>query len=142
VAPSIRWAIHAKSLRGTLNFAYDSYGFHQVYTVHDLQAYAPPSFPYASLPSDQKDAVKVGVFILIYQRVDFSKVNFAAILVFHDSREWGRDIQYAIDIMRADHGIFGTVLTNKELKSRSPVPIFFSHGDFCKSSLSNLSVGQ
>lgn len=27
------------------------------------------------------------------QKADFSKIRFAAVLVFHDSRDWGRDIQ-------------------------------------------------
>lgn len=129
-------------LEGYVTTANGSYGFRQVYTVHDLQAYAPPSFPYGSLASEQKDGVKVGDSLLTFKHADFSNVNFAAILVFHDSREWGRDIQYAIDIMRADRGVFGTVLTNEELKSRPPIPIFFSHGDFCKYYWANLSVGQ
>lgn len=98
----------------------EGYGFKQVYTVHDLQAYAPPSFPYAPPAADQQAAVR---------HVDFSQVEFAAIFVFHDSREWGRDIQYCLDIMRADKGVFGTVVTNDELRRRPKVPIYFSHGD-------------
>ncbi len=45
---------------------------------------------------------------MITQRDDFSKVQFAAILVFHDSREWGRDTQIIIDILRSHNGVFGT----------------------------------
>lgn len=50
-------------------------------------------------------------------------------LVLHDSREWGRDIQLAIDILRSRDGVFGTVLTNDELKQREPMPIYFAHAD-------------
>lgn len=98
----------------------ENYGFRQVYTAHDLHAYAASSFPYTRPSQDQEPALR---------RVDFSKVQFEAIFVFHDSREWGRDIQFAVDLMRADHGVFGTVLTNDEIRRRSPMPIYFSHAD-------------
>lgn len=103
-------------------YVYDShrYGFNQVYTPFDLHAYAPASFPYAAPDPEQASAVR---------RVDFSQVQFQAIFVFHDSREWGRDIQYCVDLMRADNGVFGTVLTNEELRKRPKLPIYFSHGD-------------
>ena len=104
------------SSRGVL----ESYGFRQVYTAHDLHAYATSSFPYTRPGKDQEPALR---------RADFSKVQFKAIFVFHDSREWGRDIQYAVDLMRADRGVFGTVLTNEEIRRRSPMPIYFSHAD-------------
>ena len=98
----------------------EGYGFRQVYTAHDLHAYATSSFPYTLPGKDQKPALR---------HVDFSKVQFEAIFVFHDSREWGRDIQFAVDLMRADRGVFGTVLTNEEIRRRSPMPIYFSHAD-------------
>lgn len=98
----------------------EDYGFRQVYTAHDLHAYAASSFPYTCPAKDQESALR---------RVDFSKVQFKAIFVFHDSREWGRDIQFAVDLMRADCGVFGTVLTNEEIRKRSPIPIYFSHAD-------------
>ncbi|WFD30969.1 hypothetical protein MSPP1_001995 [Malassezia sp. CBS 17886] len=91
-----------------------------VYTAHDLHAYAPASFPYA--PPDPQLQADV-------RRVDFSKISFAAIFVFHDSRNWGRDIQYMVDLMRADDSVFGTLLTNEELKARRKMPVYFSHND-------------
>ncbi|WFD34104.1 hypothetical protein MCUN1_000936 [Malassezia cuniculi] len=105
---------------GSSRAVLEGYGFKHVYTAHDLHAYAPPSWPYADPKPEQEAALR---------RVDFSQVNFAAILVFHDSREWGRDIQLAVDILRSRDGIFGTVLTNEELKQRPPIPVFFSHAD-------------
>lgn len=98
----------------------EGYGFKQVYTAHDLHAYAQPSFPYTHPAKDQEPALR---------HVDFSKVHFKAIFMLHDSREWGRDIQYAVDLMRADNGVFGTVLTNEEIRARTSMPIYFSHGD-------------
>lgn len=66
------------------------------------------------------------------QREDFSKIHFAAVLVFHDSRAWGRDIQYMLDVLRSDNGVFGTALTNEQLQKRPQIPLYFSHGDVCK----------
>lgn len=91
-----------------------------MYTAFDLHAYAPASFPYAD--PDPEQQVAVG-------HADFSKVQFEAIFVFHDSREWGRDIQYCLDILRSDQGVFGTMVTNEELRKRRKIPIYFSHGD-------------
>ena len=89
------------SSRGVL----ESYGFRQVYTAHDLHAYATSSFPYTRPGKDQEPALRRG---------DFSKVHFAAIFVFQDSREWGRDIQYAVDLKRAARGVVGSLLSNEE----------------------------
>ncbi|KAI3620313.1 hypothetical protein CBS9595_002280 [Malassezia furfur] len=96
------------------------YGFNQVYTAFDLHAYVPASFPYADPDPEQQDAVRLA---------DFSKIQFEAIFVFHDSREWGRDIQFCLDILRSDQGVFGTMITNEELRKRRKIPIYFSHGD-------------
>ncbi|PKI84570.1 hypothetical protein MVES1_001798 [Malassezia vespertilionis] len=98
----------------------ESYGFRHVYTAHDLHSYAPASWPYSvSLP--EQDAV--------LKRVDFANIHFAAILVLHDSREWGRDIQYCVDLLRSDGGVFGTALANDQLRARPAMPIYFSHAD-------------
>ncbi len=71
---------------------------------------------------------------MITQRDDFSKVQFAAILVFHDSREWGRDTQIIIDILRSHNGVFGTEHPPSEPLPDKQIPIYFSHGDLRKSS--------
>lgn len=109
---------------GSTRTVLEGYGFNQVYTVHDLHAYAPAVWPYEETTAAKGAAVKLA---------DFSKVHFAAVIVFHDSRQWGRDIQFAIDILRSRDGVFGTVLTNSELKQRPPIPIYFAHGDLCAS---------
>lgn len=46
-------------------------------------------------------------------------------LVFHDSRDWGRDIQFMCDVLRSPRGVVGEVGddTHKQL------PLYFSHGD-------------
>ena len=105
---------------GQARSVFEGYGFRQVYTVHDLNAYAPAAWPYAQPQEDQQSMVK---------RVDFSKIQLAAIFMFHDSRAWGRDIQIMLDVLRSDNGVFGTEITNEELRRRKQMPIFFSHGD-------------
>ena len=65
------------------------------------------------------------------QKADFTRVQFAAVLVFHDSREWGRDIQLMIDVLRSQDGVFGT----EEKQAPPPgtqIPLYFSHGDLCR----------
>ena len=69
------------------------------------------------------------VIPLCLQRDDFSKIQFAAILVFHDSREWGRDTQIIIDILRSHNGVFGTEHPPTEPLPDKQIPIYFSHGD-------------
>ncbi|ETS60294.1 hypothetical protein PaG_05849 [Moesziomyces aphidis] len=97
-----------------------SYGFNNVYTTLDLHAHAPAAWPFSTVHPDQ----------LPYIRRDaFSKVQFAAILVFHDSREWGRDTQIIIDILRSHNGVFGTEHPPSEPLPEKQIPIYFSHSD-------------
>lgn len=97
-----------------------SYGFQNVYTTCDLHAFAPAAWPFSSVHPDQLPYVR---------RDDFSKIQFAAILVFHDSREWGRDTQIIIDILRSHNGVFGTEHPPSEPLPDKQIPIYFSHGD-------------
>lgn len=77
---------------------------------------------------------------MITQRDDFSKVQFAAILVFHDSREWGRDTQIIIDILRSHNGVFGTEHPPSEPLPDKQIPIYFSHGDLRESSTQSATL--
>ncbi|EST08907.1 HAD-superfamily hydrolase, subfamily IIA [Kalmanozyma brasiliensis GHG001] len=97
-----------------------SYGFQNVYTALDLHAHAPAAWPFSTVHPDQLPYVR---------REDFSKIRFAAILVFHDSREWGRDTQIIIDILRSHNGVFGTEHPPTEPLPDKQIPIYFSHGD-------------
>lgn len=46
-------------------------------------------------------------------------------MVFHDSRDWGRDIQLMCDVLRSRDGVVGNVGDD----THPQVPLFFSHGD-------------
>ncbi|PWN99207.1 HAD-superfamily hydrolase [Tilletiopsis washingtonensis] len=96
----------------------EGYGFRDVYTAQDIQAWAPPVYPFAKLDPRWHEAGAV-------RQADFSQVHFAAIMVFHDSRDWGRDIQLMCDVLRSRDGVVGNVGDD----THPQVPLFFSHGD-------------
>lgn len=106
---------------GTTRSIMNSYGFKDVYTVHDLHAWAPASWPFSKVSAEHLAVAR--------KDVDFSTVNFKAVIVFHDSRDWGRDIQLMTDILRSRDGVFGTLAEDAELRSREQIPLYFSHGD-------------
>ncbi|EPQ27891.1 uncharacterized protein PFL1_04635 [Pseudozyma flocculosa PF-1] len=95
------------------------YGFNNVFTTHDLHAYAPAAWPFTKVAPEQLPHIR---------KEDFSKIQFAAVLVFHDSREWGRDIQLIIDVLRSNNGVFGTEHSH-DTPPKEQMPIYFSHGD-------------
>ncbi|CAO1616807.1 unnamed protein product [Sympodiomycopsis kandeliae] len=99
----------------------NSYGFNNVFTVDDLHSYAPSAWPFSRVSAESLTAVR--------EDADFSKIKFKAVIVFHDSRDWGRDIQFMTDILRSKQGVFGTLAEDQELKSREQIPMYFSHGD-------------
>ncbi|PWY97998.1 HAD-superfamily hydrolase [Testicularia cyperi] len=104
---------------GAARAVMNSYGFQDVYTTLDLHAHAPAAWPFSTISDDQLPFIR---------NADFSKVQFAAVLVFHDSREWGRDTQIIIDILRSHNGVFGTEFPLDQHPTHQ-IPIYFSHGD-------------
>jgi ribonucleotide monophosphatase NagD (HAD superfamily) len=68
------------------------------------------------------------------QKADFSEIAFGAVLVFHDSRDWGRDIQISMDIISSHSG---RVTEPKDISipkeewiiERQPVQLRFSNPD-------------
>jgi len=66
------------------------------------------------------------------QTADFSKIQFAAILVFHDSLDAFRDLQLVCDLVRAQDGVFGTLKNPKDAEAWKPerqIPLHFSNPD-------------
>lgn len=113
---------------GTTRSVMREYGFNNVHTSHDLHAWAPASWPFAVVPEEQK--------VLIRRDIDYSKVKFKAIIVYHDSLDWGRDIQLMTDILRSKNGVFGTLVEDEELRDRDQIPLYLSHNDFCECCMS------
>ncbi|KPV73613.1 uncharacterized protein RHOBADRAFT_54812 [Rhodotorula graminis WP1] len=101
----------------------EAYGFKHVYVPADVQAWAPSIWPYGKLTDKQRAYVKTA---------DFSKIQFAAILVFHDSLDAFRDLQLVCDLVRAQDGLFGTLKDPKDANAWRPerqIPVHFSNPD-------------
>ncbi|GAA5825149.1 hypothetical protein JCM10212_006274, partial [Sporobolomyces blumeae] len=101
----------------------ETYGFKHAYIPADVLRWNPSIWPYHKLTPEE----------MAYSReADFSKIEFAAVLVFHDSRDWGRDIQLVLDLVRAERGVFGTLKDDKDLDAWEPerqLPVHFSQPD-------------
>lgn len=94
----------------------EGYGFTNVFTSHDIHAWQQSSWPFSKPSKGQEDQIR---------KEDFSKIHFAAVLVFHDSRDWGRDLQYICDVLRSPDGRIGVLGDDTH-----PQPFLaFSHGD-------------
>lgn len=101
----------------------EAYGFKQAYIPADVLAWKPAVWPYHKVTEEEWTYVR---------QADFSSISFAAVLVFHDSRDWGRDLQLVLDLVRADSGVFGTVKDPKDASQWSPekqIPVHFSNPD-------------
>ncbi|KAI8923782.1 HAD-like domain-containing protein [Entophlyctis helioformis] len=92
-----------------------SYGFRRPVHPDDVFAWNPAMWPFKSPAGIEKCDI------------DFSKEPISAVLVFHDSRDWGRDIQIIIDLMRSKGGFLATETDKSEPQS---LPLYFSNSDF------------
>jgi len=78
----------------TLKSVANSYGFQKVYNPLDILAWNHAIYPFYDLTEQEK--------VVHRTHQDLSKVKFHAILVFHDPRNWGLDIQVMCDILRGN----------------------------------------
>ncbi|KAG8996904.1 hypothetical protein FRB94_011004 [Tulasnella sp. JGI-2019a] len=76
----------------------ESYGYRNVYTPLDILAWKPNVWPFRQLTDIEKSVTKAA---------DFSKIAFKAVIVIHDPRDWGLDIQIACDVLRSQTKTFG-----------------------------------
>ncbi|GAA5974993.1 hypothetical protein JCM11641_006794 [Rhodosporidiobolus odoratus] len=100
-----------------------AYGFKHAYIPADVIAWAPSIWPYHKLTEKEMTYIK---------QADFSTIPFAAVLVFHDSRDWGRDIQLTLDLVRSQDGVFGTLKDHKDASlftKDKQLPVHFSNPD-------------
>ncbi|KAJ1676254.1 hypothetical protein EV182_008562, partial [Spiromyces aspiralis] len=58
--------------------------------------------------------------------VDFCKEQFHAVMMFHDSWNYGRDLQVMFDVLKSKGGVIGAGYTNA---SEQSVPVYFSNPD-------------
>lgn len=96
------------------------YGFKNVYIPADVLNWFPSIWPFEKLTPLERSYVR---------EADFSKINFSAVFVFHDSRDHGRDMQLLIDLVRSDKGVFGTCAPTGAESNQPQIPVFFSAAD-------------
>ncbi len=69
----------------------------------------------------------------IVRKADFSKIQFSAIFVMHDSNDWGRDATIILELLESKGGQLGTRRKN----GGESIPLTFSNPDIeWKSSVS------
>ncbi|CAG8664414.1 1621_t:CDS:2, partial [Cetraspora pellucida] len=79
----------------------------------------PCIWPFTKLSEDDLKLTK---------KLDFSNIKIEAIMMFHDSRDWGRDLQIILDVLRSKDGYLETLASPQELSTRN-FPLFFSNPD-------------
>ncbi|KAI9272692.1 HAD-like domain-containing protein [Phascolomyces articulosus] len=94
------------------------YGFNHVFIPDDIHHWQASVWPFRH-PS--RDSISPDAASL-----DFSKIPFGAVMVFHDSRDWGRDIQIMLDAICAENGVVGTQKGDCKVQE---VPVYFSNTD-------------
>ncbi|KAL0072764.1 hypothetical protein AAF712_000527 [Marasmius tenuissimus] len=107
------------------------YGFKKVYTTPDVLLWNPSVWPLQRIDPNQ---------MINRPSVDFSKTRIEAVLVFHDPRNWGTDVQIMLDIIQS-----GGIIGNPYLEDHrsSPVEIIFCNPDLLwKSDFPRPRLGQ
>ncbi|KAF9920073.1 hypothetical protein FBU30_010139 [Linnemannia zychae] len=101
----------------------EHYGFKHIVTPEEVHAVFP--FVCPSSPLEARSVPLAEKYLQnVYRPVD-------AIMVFHDSVDWGRDLQIMLDALISREGYLGTIKTQKELHTTpQSVPIYFSNSDF------------
>ncbi|KDE09526.1 HAD-superfamily subfamily IIA hydrolase [Microbotryum lychnidis-dioicae p1A1 Lamole] len=97
------------------------YGFKHVYIPEDVLHWQASVWPFQKLTEKEVAYAKADV--------DFSEISFAAILVFHDSFNWGRDVQLICDVLSSSQGVLGTSKLTSEWESSPQLPVHFSNPD-------------
>ncbi|KAJ2511034.1 hypothetical protein GGI11_001938 [Coemansia sp. RSA 2049] len=92
------------------------YGLNNVSTPNDVVAWNPSAWPFMDPPQQadlSADTVR-----------DFSRDRFHAVMVFHDSFDFGRDLQVATDVLRARNAT-----VDGEFADKQSVPLYMSNSD-------------
>ncbi|KAF9935898.1 hypothetical protein BGZ67_002883 [Mortierella alpina] len=98
------------------------YGFNHVFTPKELHE-ADPSVCPISTCTEEPSPLDKSVLEKIEKPVD-------AVMVFHDSEDWGRDLQVCLDALVSKGGALGTIKTPEALHAtKQSVPIYFSNPD-------------
>ncbi|KAF0448074.1 HAD-superfamily hydrolase [Gigaspora margarita] len=96
-----------------------SYGFNRVVLPNDILAWKPSIWPFTKLSEND---------LKLTRKLDFSNVKIEAVMVFHDSHDWGRDLQIVSDLLQSKDGYLETLASPQELLKQN-IPLFFSNPD-------------
>ncbi|PVU91348.1 hypothetical protein BB559_004175 [Furculomyces boomerangus] len=96
-----------------------SYGFDKVVTPQDIHRWSPAIWQFSE-PSS-KGFLKDG------ETIDFNTEKISAILMFHDTYNYGRDLQIVMDVLRSKDGALGNEFC---LNNSQSVPLWVSNEDF------------
>ncbi|KAJ2685029.1 hypothetical protein IWW39_004540 [Coemansia spiralis] len=88
-----------------------AYGFGNVSTPDDVVAWSPAAWPFMPPPTAARSR-------------DYASDPFHAVMVFHDSFDFGRDLQVATDVLRSAGATLG-----REFVNRQTVPLYMSNAD-------------
>ncbi|KAF8984133.1 hypothetical protein BGZ46_008749 [Entomortierella lignicola] len=100
-----------------------SYGFKNVVTPEEVHSVYPSVCPLSTCEARPVPLSK--------EYLENVERPVEAVMVFHDSGDWGRDLQLCIDALTSKGGVLGTIKDSSELHStKQSVPIYFSNPDF------------
>ncbi|KAJ1957877.1 hypothetical protein GGI12_004895, partial [Dipsacomyces acuminosporus] len=94
-----------------------SYGFSNISTPNDVVSWTPSVWPFMKPPSADQLSTNG-------RARDFSKEPFHAVLQFHDSFNYGRDLQIVTDVLRSRNATLGG-----EFVGGQTVPLYMSNPD-------------
>ncbi|KAG0014670.1 hypothetical protein BGZ80_010314 [Entomortierella chlamydospora] len=98
-----------------------SYGFKRVVTPEEVHSVYPSVCPTSTCHARPD-----------FQRKEHQNLEepIDAVMVFHDSVDWGRDLQLCLDALASKGGVLGTIKESADLHStKQSVPIYFSNPD-------------
>ncbi|KAF8550688.1 HAD-superfamily hydrolase [Imleria badia] len=115
----------------TLRKVAEGYGFKHVYTTLDILAWNRSVCPLHNHTVEERESVK---------SADFSQICIAAIIVFHDPRNWVLDIQVMCDLIQSG-GVVGGPYSGDH--TRKAVDLVFCNPDLIwKSDFDRPRLGQ
>ncbi|KAF9112028.1 hypothetical protein BGX27_004113 [Mortierella sp. AM989] len=98
------------------------YGFKNVVTPEEVHLVHPSVCPLSTCEA-RPVPISEGYLQNVEKPID-------AVMVFHDSVDWGRDLQLCLDALASKGGALGTIKDSADLHSTTQsVPIYFSNPD-------------
>ncbi|PWN39529.1 HAD-superfamily hydrolase [Ceraceosorus guamensis] len=104
------------------------YGFKNFTLASEVHSWRSDVWPFHDAPEGNLSEGRTWLKRHAEQRHHHEAVSerrFGAVIVFHDSRDWGGDIQLMCDVLRSPTGQIGTLGDD----THPQAPVFFTHED-------------